>query len=73
MGLIEVIDIQRRRHGSYEEPNKSRRQSSIVYHVSNGKGENIQVCRQTFLNIFAATKSQIEILIKREKWVIPST
>lgn len=67
MGLIEIIDVQRRRHGSYAEPNQSRRQCSVVYHVPNGKGENVQVCRQTFLNIFATTKNQIENLIKRKK------
>lgn len=67
MGLIEVMDVQRRRHGSYEDPNQSRRQSSVVYHVPNGKGENVQVCRQTFIEIFGTTKSQIENLIKRKK------
>lgn len=62
-----MAGVQRRRHGSYAEPNESRRQATAFYHVPNGKGENVQVCRQTFLNIFAITKSQIGTLIKLKK------
>lgn len=66
MGLIDVIGnmcvigVQRRRHGSYIDPSNCRRQASVVFHILNGKGENVQVCRQTFLDIFGTTKSQVD-------------
>ncbi|KAJ8940782.1 hypothetical protein NQ314_010592 [Rhamnusium bicolor] len=43
MGLFDLINIQRRRHGFYNDPSESRRQASVTYHVPNGKGENIQL------------------------------
>lgn len=70
MGLIEILPIQRRRHGAYEDAAMSRRQVSVSFTVPDGKGSHKRVCKKTFMNIFGIQSSKkIELLIKKkEMW-----
>lgn len=67
MGLIHITDVRRRRHGSYDNPANSHRQSIAHYTVPDGNGNVIKVCKQTFMDIFKVTKKQIDGFIKRKK------
>ncbi|XP_069697014.1 uncharacterized protein [Periplaneta americana] len=67
MGLIHLGPVRRRRNGNYNDPSESRRQSTVSYNVPNEKGELIQVCKNTFMNIFAVTKKRIETIIRKKK------
>ncbi|XP_039275948.1 uncharacterized protein LOC111064096 [Nilaparvata lugens] len=67
MGLINVTGVNRRRHGSYEEPESSRRQASVYYSLPNGHGEIVQVCKKTFLDFHQITKRTVETLVKSKK------
>lgn len=53
MGLLEVLDVQRRRHGTYNEAAESRRQTTVCYTLPDGTGEFKRVCKATFLSTFA--------------------
>ncbi|KAG8302101.1 hypothetical protein J6590_037480 [Homalodisca vitripennis] len=39
MGLLEVLDVQRRRHGTYNEAAESRWQTKVCYTLADGTGE----------------------------------
>lgn len=67
MGLICVTGIKRRRHGNYEDSANSRRQATIYFTLPNGKGDILQVCKKTFLNVFRITKRRIETIVKAKK------
>ncbi|KAJ9578604.1 hypothetical protein L9F63_005181, partial [Diploptera punctata] len=45
----------------------SRRQSTITYSVLDGEGNSVQVCRQTFIDIFAISRSTFQTLATRKK------
>lgn len=68
LGMIDLLPVERRRHGSYEQPSESRRQHSITYTVPTGNGENKRVCKKTFVDIFGIKSSKrIETLVKKKK------
>ena len=64
LGLIQVKQVGRRRHGSYEDPSQSRRQATVFYTVPNGEGDIIQVCKNTFCNIFGVSSKRCHGLVK---------
>lgn len=64
---MEVVPVQRRRHGTYTEPENSRRQCTVTYNVPDGEGNYVQVCRQTFLEIFTVCRSTLQTLVTRKK------
>lgn len=58
LGLIDILPVQRRRHGKYDSPSESRRQTSVSYIVPNGEGHHIRVCKNTFMAIFGIKSSK---------------
>lgn len=68
LGLLDGIPVQRRRHGSYRNPDERKRQSTVILKVPNGTGQLTQVCKQTSISIFAVTKNEIHTLVRRKKW-----
>lgn len=64
---MQVVEINRRRHGTYLDPRDSRRQTTICYTVPNGKGQHLQVCRKVFSEIFAISHHKVQGLVKRKK------
>lgn len=64
---IQIGRINRRRHGSYDDISKSRRQCTIFYTVPNEDGEHIRVCRNVFANIFASNHKEIQIIVEKKK------
>ena len=67
MGLINVTNVVRRRHGTYEEPESSRRQATVFFTLPDGKGNVVQVCKKTFLDVHGITKRTVETLVKAKK------
>ena len=67
MGLMEIIPVQRRRHGNYTVPEESRRQSTIIYTVPDGSGNTVQVCSATFKGIFALGSKRLQVLQSKKK------
>lgn len=67
LGILQIGQIKRRRHGSYDHPENSKRQISVYYTVPNGSGDHVQVCQQTFREIFCITKKRLENLVKKKK------
>lgn len=67
MGNLSVCNVKRRRHGTNDEPAESRRQSSVFFIVPDGKGNHVQVCKQTFQEIHGITKRRVETLVKAKK------
>ncbi|KAL4126409.1 hypothetical protein QTP88_010631 [Uroleucon formosanum] len=67
MGLMHILPIQRRRHGNYDDPVESRRQSTISFTVPDGDGDLKRVCKKTFLDIFAISPQKVTTLVKRKK------
>lgn len=67
MGLLNVCPVKRRRHGGYETPDASRRQATVYFTLPNGTGNVVQVCKQTFLQIFGISRRRVETLVKTKK------
>lgn len=67
MGLVSICNIRRRRHGNYEVPENSRRQATVYFTLPDGKGNIVQVCKKTFLEVYGITKRRIETLVKAKK------
>ena len=67
MGLLQVLPVQRRRHGSYDDSAESRRQCTVAFAVPDGQGNVKRVCKKTFLEIFAISPQKITTLIRRKK------
>lgn len=68
MGLITVVSVKRRQHGTYDEPENSRRQCTYKFVLPNGKGGFFQVCWNTFMKTFGTTKKSVEVLAQKKKW-----
>lgn len=64
--MLHVGNIKRRRHGKYENPEFSRRQSTISYTLPLD-GDFIQVCKSTFMNTFSVSKKRLEVIIRKKK------
>lgn len=47
--------------------NESRRQNTIWFSLPDGNGDVIQVCKNTFMHVFAITKRRIETLVSAKK------
>lgn len=67
LGLVDILPITRRRHGTYEGPESSRRQTTISYRLPDGEGDFVKVCKKTFLNIFAISPQKITNIVKKKK------
>lgn len=67
MGLLNISVIKRRRHGSYTDPEASRRQATIYFTIPDGTGVHKQVCKKTFLEVHGITKRRVETLVKAKK------
>lgn len=67
MGLIHVGKVNRRRHGTYDDPGHSHRQATIHYTVPDGTGNVIEVCKKNFMNIFAVTRKRLYTIINKKK------
>ena len=59
MGLITIVQIKRRRHGTHESPEGSRRPCTVNCILPDGKGDLLEVCRKTFEKAFAVTKKAV--------------
>uniref|UniRef100_A0A1B6KHW1 DUF7869 domain-containing protein n=1 Tax=Graphocephala atropunctata TaxID=36148 RepID=A0A1B6KHW1_9HEMI len=67
LGLMQVKHVARRRHGHYEDAAQSRRQTTVLYTVPNGEGDIVQVCKNTFCNIFAVSGKRCQLLVKHKQ------
>lgn len=67
MGLMQILPVQRRRHGNYDEEAQSRRQCTVSFTVPNGQGNLSRVCKKTFMEIFDIRPQKITTLVKRKK------
>nr|CAI5841801.1 unnamed protein product [Callosobruchus analis] len=50
MNLIHLVLIRRRRHGSYENPEESKRQTTVNYTIPGESGDFVQVCKKTVMD-----------------------
>lgn len=66
MNRIDVIPVQRRRHGQYEDTADSKRQCTMTYTVPSNTGL-VQVCAKTFKDIFSLTNRRLQTLNGKKK------
>nr|CAI5834258.1 unnamed protein product [Callosobruchus analis] len=64
MNLIHLVPIRRRRHGSYENPEESKRQTTVNYTIPGESGDFVQVCKKTVMDTFAVTRKKIDSLVR---------
>lgn len=67
LGLIDILPIARRRHGTYEDTENSRRQTTLSYRLPDGEGDFVKVCKKTFLNVFGVSPQKITNIVKKKK------
>lgn len=67
LGFITVKHVQRRRHGTYHDPSKSRRQATVIYSLPDGNGDVVQVCKQTFREVFGLSAKRVQGLVELKK------
>lgn len=65
-GLIDILPVARRRHGSYASPTESRRQTTRSYTVPDGKGNFKKVCQKTFIDIFIISPQKIAKIVAKK-------
>ncbi|GBM85318.1 hypothetical protein AVEN_215789-1 [Araneus ventricosus] len=59
---MQVAEISPPRHGKYADPSESRHKITVYYTVPNGSGQHVQVCSNTFKNIFALSARRLQTL-----------
>lgn len=62
--IIRITLIKRRRHGTYNDPNQSRRQNSFKFFLPLPGEFEAQVCKET-LSTFGITKRRVDILAQK--------
>nr|CAI5856473.1 unnamed protein product [Callosobruchus analis] len=67
MKLTHLVPIRRRRHGSYENPEESKRQTTVNYTIPGESGDFVQVCKKTVMDTFAVTRKKIDGLVSKKK------
>lgn len=67
MGLLSISNVRRRRNGSYESEQDSRRQCTINYSLPDGNGNTIRVCKRTFMNVFSVSSKRLFVLVNKLK------
>lgn len=65
--LIDIVPVQRRRHGNYSSPSSSRRQCTVVFMLPNNEGSYVQVCKKMFCTTFCISGQVIETLVQYKK------
>lgn len=66
MGLINIVNIQRRRNGNYNDPAASKRQVSCTYCLPSTSG-HVQVCSRAFKDMLGLTDKRVYTLIEKKK------
>ncbi len=66
MNRIDVLSVNRRRHGTYNVAESSRRQATIKYSIPTSEG-SLLICKASFLRLFMVLNCYIEDLVKRKK------
>lgn len=67
MGLIHLTRIKRRRHGSYEDPKESQRQTTVSYTLPDDNNEFVRVCKKTFAETFSVSYKKLDVLVSKKK------
>ncbi|GBL78979.1 hypothetical protein AVEN_48941-1 [Araneus ventricosus] len=62
LNRMQVAEISRPRHGKYADLSESRRKITVYYTVPNGRGQHVQVCSNTFKNIFGLSARCLQTL-----------
>lgn len=67
MNMLLLVPIKRRRNGSYDSPNESKRQVTAYYQVPNENSTLVKVCKKTFMYIYQISGKVIQNLILRKQ------
>ncbi|CAG9820682.1 unnamed protein product [Phaedon cochleariae] len=67
MDLIQILPVQRRRHGTFNEEAESRGQCTMSSTVLDGQGNLTRVCKKTSMEIFDIQPQKITTLVKRKQ------
>lgn len=67
MSLINIVDVKRRRNGTYTDPKESKRQCTVSYCLPDGSGNILPVCRKTFASVFDLKQKKIHGIVQRIK------